>query len=288
MKAELYIKSNCINAEGPVWDEETGTIYFIDVEAGKIFSYKDEVSSIDVGEKIGTMALCKNSENYIVALQSGIYILNPRTGEKKKLADPEADIPMNRFNDGKADPDGRFLAGTLSMDQDENPGPRAALYQISKDSEIKTLIPNVMLANGLTWSTDGKDFYFIDTARHIISHYDYDSETGNISNGKVVITVPDEMGVPDGMTIDEDGNLWVALWGGCAISKWNPKTGKLLDKIEVDALNVSSCCFGGKKMDELFITSASQDTDMSKYPLAGNVFRVKPGAKGSLTYKYDD
>lgn len=150
MKAELYITSNCINAEGPVWDEDTRTLYFIDVEAGNIFSYKESaLTKISVREKIGTMALCRNSNRYIVGVWSGIYLLDPLTGEKTRLCDPESNLPDNRFNDGKADPFGRFLAGTLSMVPYTEP--RAALYSISKDTEVRKLIPNVGLANGLTW-----------------------------------------------------------------------------------------------------------------------------------------
>lgn len=287
MKADLYITSNCINAEGPVWDEETQTLYFIDVEAGHIFSYKDSVlKKISVGEKIGTMALCRNSGRYIVAAWSGIYLLDPLTGEKTRLCDPESDLPQNRFNDGKADPFGRFLAGTLSMDPYTKP--RAALYSLSKGTEVRKLIPDVGLANGLTWNADGTVFYFIDTDRHTISRYDYDRATGDIANGRIVIKVPEKMGAPDGMTIDSEGKLWVALWGGGAVSKWDPESGKLLDRIEVAAKNVSSCCFGGANMDDLFITTASQDTDLKEYPLAGNVFIAHPGIQGSKTYKYDD
>ena len=287
MRAGLFITSKCINAEGPVWDEDTQTLYFIDVEAGNIFSYKEStLNKISVGEKIGTMALCKNSNRYIVGAQSGIYLLDPLTGEKTRLCDPESNLPENRFNDGKADPSGRFLAGTLSMVQYLKP--RAALYSLSKETEVRKIIPDVGLANGLTWSADGSVLYFIDTDRHTVSRYDYDKETGDIANGRVIIKVPDFMGAPDGMTIDLEGCLWVALWGGKSVTRWDPKTGELIDRIEVPAQNVSSCCFGGKNMDELFITTASQDTDLKKYPLAGNVFIVRPGVAGSKTYKYDD
>ncbi len=289
MKAELFAQVGCVNAEGPVWDEETGTLWFIDVEAGAIFSaHENNVKRLPVGEKIGTMALCRNSGRLIMAVQSGIYLMDPVTGKREKLGDPEEDLPQNRFNDGKADPAGRFLAGTLSMDQDENPGARAALYSVSKDGPVRKLISDVVLANGLTWSADGKTFYFIDTGRAAVTHFDYDLATGDISNGRVVITVPAEMGVPDGMTIDDEGMLWIALWGGCAVSRWNPATGELLEKIDVPALNVSSCCFGGPDMSDLFITTASQDTDMSAYPLAGNVFIAHPGVRGSRMYKYED
>jgi len=286
MKPELWIRSECINAEGPVWDEVTQTLYFIDVEAGRIFSYKDEVlTSWEAGEQIG-FAVLREKGGMIAGLKSGLYEVDFPAGGKQLLTDPEADLPGNRFNDGKVDPTGRVLAGTMALSSQAGDPPTGALYCLDTDGSVSKKISDVYLANGLAWSADGSIFYFIDTTAQTITQYAYDPGTGAMSDPKVVIRVPDEIGHPDGMTIDEDGNLWIALWGGHAISKWNPQTGELLEKHELPVLNVSSCCFGGENMDTLFITTASQDTDMQQYPLAGNVFCMKPGVKGALSRKY--
>ena len=285
MKPELYITANCINAEGPVWDEASGTLYFIDVEAGKIFSYRDgKLTSWEAGEQIGC-AVLREEGGMIAALKSGLYIVDFPNGGKQFLADPEADIPTNRFNDGKADPAGRLLAGTMALSSKAGDPPTGALYRLEADGSVSKLIDQVYLANGLAWNADGSIFYFIDTTARTVTRYGYDLDTGRLSDPKVVIRVPEETGHPDGMTIDEDGNLWIALWGGGAVSKWDPETGRMLEKYELPVLNVSSCCFGGENMDTLFITTASQDTDMEKYPLAGNVFRMKPGVKGAVSRK---
>ena len=174
----------------------------------------------------------------------------------------------------------------MALSSAEGDPPTGALYRLDADGTVTRVIDNVYLANGLAWSSDGTAFYFVDTTPGTVTRYAYDLATGALSDPEVVIRVPEETGHPDGMTIDEDGNLWIALWGGNAISRWDPRTGEMLEKYELPALNVSSCCFGGENMDTLFITTASQDTDMEKYPLAGNVFRMKPGVKGAPSFKY--
>ncbi|MBR2527474.1 MAG: SMP-30/gluconolactonase/LRE family protein [Blautia sp.] len=288
MEAKLWIEAHCINAEGPVWDDLTQTFYFIDVEAGRIFSWKDQtLQSVSVGEKIGCAVLTREGE-ILAGMASGIYAMDFETGRKTLLTDPEPELLNNRFNDGKVDPRGRFYAGTMTMDAaDEDPF-QGALYRLEKEGTgftARRVINGMGLSNGLAWSLDGKKFYLVDTRRSTVSEYEYDMETGRIGEGHVLIKVPKEMGFPDGMTIDEEGKLWVALWGGSAVSRWDPSTGRLLEKVELPALRVSSCCFGGEDMDQLFVTTASQDTDLSQYPLAGNVFVLQPGVRGVKSYR---
>ncbi len=289
MEPVLLIESHCINAEGPVWDDVTQTLYFIDVEAGKIFSYKDGRLTVwEAGEKIG-FAVLRRTGGVIAGLQSGFYAVDFPDGEKTLLTDPESDMPGNRFNDGKVDPFGRVFGGTLTMSRPNGEeGPAAALYRLDAAEngyEAVKVIDKVGLANGLAWSADRRKFYFVDTDFSTVTEYAYDPETGAVGEGRVIIRVPLEMGYPDGMTIDENGKLWIALWNGGAVSQWDPETGKLLQKIALPAKNVSSCCFGGPEMDTLFITTASQDTDTAVYPLAGNVFCVKPGVRGEKSYR---
>ena len=286
MKPELYIQAGCINAEGPVWDESTGTLYFIDVEAGKIFSHSGgRLISWDAGEQIGC-AVLRERGGMIAALKSGLYEVDFPYGGKKLIQDPERHIPGNRFNDGKVDPAGRLLAGTMALSSKESDPPSGALYCLNTDGSVEKRIGNIYLSNGLAWSGDGRLFYHVDTTARTVTRYDYDPETGSMSNPEAVIRVPEALGFPDGMTIDHQGMLWIALWGGGAVSRWNPLTGELLEKYELPVQNVSSCCFGGKDMDLLFITTASQDTDMEKYPLAGSIFMMKTRVKGAASRKY--
>ncbi len=289
-KVQLVIDSKSDLGEGAIWNYKTGELYWINI-TGKILNiYNPKTGNnkeLFTGQMIGTVVPAESGQ-VLVALQNGIYSLDPMTGTKKLIVDPEEDIPTNRFNDGKCDPSGRFWAGTLSLKGESG---AAALYRIDPDSSVHKMIENVSISNGIVWSGDFKKMYYIDTPTQKVMGYDYDNETGDISNPSVVVNVPSEMGSPDGMTIDEEGNLWVALWGGSAVGCWNPKTGELIRKIEVPAKNVTSCAFGGDDLGTLYITTARQatsDEELKNFPDAGSVFKVKPGVNGVNAYFFKD
>jgi len=228
---------------------------------------------------IGTVVPAESGK-VMVALQNGIYSYAPDSGAKKLIVDPEADKPDNRFNDGKCDPAGRFWVGTMSLVGAKNAG---ALYRLDADSTIHKMIDGVGISNGIVWLADKTKMYYIDTPTRKVMGYDYDNETGDISNPKVAVEIPDGIGYPDGMTIDKKDNLWVALWGGSAVACFNPENGELLRKIEVPAKNVTSCTFGGDDLGTLYITTARESTsdeDLERFPHAGGVFKVRPGVKG--------
>ena len=200
------------------------------------------------------------------------------------IHDPEADKPENRFNDGKCDCSGRFWAGTMSKKLDSgygDSGPAGSVYCLEPDLRISRKIENVTISNGLGWSPDNGTLYYIDSPTKTVAAYDFDRRNGGISRKRVVVELPDGfVGMPDGMCVDAEGMLWIALWGGAGVTRWDPATGGLLQKLAVPALNVTSCVFGGTKLDELFITTARLGTDTQAYPLAGGLFRVKPGVTG--------
>ncbi|KXK14912.1 MAG: Senescence marker protein-30 [Chloroflexi bacterium OLB14] len=155
--------------------------------------------------------------------------------------------------------------------------------------QAKILLKGVTISNGLAWSPDYKTFYYIDTPTRQVQAFDYDVKTGEIANSRVAFAIPESFGWPDGMTSDIQGNLWIAMWGGAQITKWNPNLGTLLEKISVPALHTSCCVFGGKNMNELFITSARQgmsDEDIKKYPLSGGLFKVVTDVEGMPTFEF--
>lgn len=198
----------------------------------------------------------------------------------------EEDISHTRFNDGKCDPAGRFWGGTMAVSEAK---PAGSLYCLNTDHKVKKMIDDVTVSNGLAWSPDHSTMYYIDTPTQKVVAYDYDLDTGNISNKRTVVTIPEAEGKPDGMTIDEKGRLWVAHWQGYQVSCHDPATGEKLIKIEVPVEKVTSCCFGGDNLDELYITTAStglEKDDLEKQPYAGGLFKVKPGVKGEKTYQY--
>ena len=151
------------------------------------------------------------------------------------------------------------------------------------------MLSGVTISNGLAWSVDHKTFYYIDTPTREVKAFDYDLATGQIANPRVAIYVPESLGWPDGMTSDTDGNLWIAMWGGAQVTKWNPNTGKLLEQIPVPALHTSACVFGGKDMNELYVTSARKgmsEADLKKYPLSGGLFKVITNVEGMPTFEF--
>ena len=279
---ELVIDSKSDLGEGAIWNYKTGELLWVNI-TGKILNiYKPRTGDnreMFTGQMIGTVVPAESGK-VIVALQNGLYQLDPETGTKKFIADPEENIPTNRFNDGKCDPAGRFWAGTLSLKGESGV---ASLYRLDPDSTVHKMIENVSISNGIVWSHDLKKMYYIDTPTQKVMGYNYNNETGEISNPVVAVEVPSEIGSPDGMTIDANGNLWIALWGGSAVGCWNPENGELVRKINVPAKNVTSCAFGDDDLETLYITTARQDTneeELEKFPFAGGVFKTRPGVKG--------
>lgn len=281
MKIELLLDARATLGEGTTWDAKTQTLFWVDILEKKI--YADTELFIELDEWIGCVAPCKNG-HLILGKRASFVDLEPATRAQTVLYTlTESDT---RMNDGKCDPAGRLIAGTMAMNESETIG---NLYSFD-GQDAKVLIPNVTISNGMAWSPDHKTFYYIDTPTRQVQAFDYDLKTGKIANRRVAITIPESFGWPDGMTSDTQGNVWVAMWGGAQITKWNPNTGQLLEKIPVPALHTSCCVFGGKNMNELFITSARHGMsadDIKKYPLSGGLFKVITNVEGMGTFEFD-
>ncbi|HSQ39683.1 MAG TPA: SMP-30/gluconolactonase/LRE family protein, partial [Anaerolineales bacterium] len=192
----------------------------------------------------------------------------------------------NRFNDGKCDPAGRLLAGTMDMDEKAASG---NLYSLEAGKPPRKLLDGIRISNGLAWSPDYRLFYYIDTPTRQVRAFDYDLETGNISKPRVVVEIPSGMGFPDGMTSDMEGRLWIAQWGGSRVSKWNPLTGQKEAEIAVPVPHVTSCVFGGPRRDILFVTTARVGLDKStlaQNPLSGGLFQIQTQTEGMPTFDF--
>ena len=281
-EVELVLDTKSDLGEGAIWNYKTGELIWVDI-TGKILNFytpklKNNKEML-TGQMIGTVVPAESGK-MMVALENGFYQLDPETGAKKLIANPEEDIPGNRFNDGKCDPAGRFWAGTMSTTGKRQAG---ALYRLDADGSVHKMIDNVGTSNGIVWSPDYTKMYYIDTPTRKVMAWDYNNVTGEISNPKPAVEVPEEMGYPDGMTIDADSNVWIALWSGSAVGCWNPETGELLRTIDVPAKNVTSVAFGDDDLGTLYITTARTGTseeELEKFPLAGGVFKTRPGVKG--------
>ncbi|PEA53883.1 SMP-30/gluconolaconase/LRE domain protein [Bacillus pseudomycoides] len=229
---------------------------------------------------VGSVVPSESGE-MILALENGFYFLNPDTEELQAICDPESHLQENRFNDGKFDPAGRFWAGTTEGVGIDGKG---ALYCLDTDLTVKKKVEHVSTSNGLAWSPDHMYMYFIDTPTRKVVRFDYDICTGHIESLQDVVVIQKEEGLPDGMTIDEEGMLWIAHWGGSKVSRWNPMNGEQLLSIPIPVLNVTSCTFGGSDLNELYITTAKMHTPDAN---AGGVFRIKTNVRGCPTYRFN-
>jgi len=283
LQASLLLDAHTTLGEGSVWHPTDHKLWWVDIEKGLLQVYDPETGEnvqYEMGKRIGTVVPATDG-TAIVALEDGIYSYDFAAKTLTFMARPENHREGIRFNDGKCDPAGRFWAGTMAMD---NGGPcRAFLYRFDPDGTVHTMLDSITVSNGICWSGDKKKMYYNDTPTHEIKEYNYDQATGDITFSRVAVRIPGEEGAPDGMTIDAQGNLWVALWGGSAVCCYDPRTGEKLAKVSVPAPNVTSCAFGGKDMKTLYITTASTGMDeetLQKYPQAGGIFSVGTDTKG--------
>ncbi|MBL6446339.1 SMP-30/gluconolactonase/LRE family protein [Fulvivirga sp. 29W222] len=279
----LYIDTIAALGEGAIWNQKSAVYHWLDIEKGEVFTFDpqlDQIKIIDVGQRVGTIVPSSKDDIVLVALQNGIYKLNLETEELQLMEKAPFDPEVIRFNDGKCDPAGRFWVGSMALSEESN---AAALYSFDGDSSIIQKLDSITISNGICWSADKKTMYYIDTPTQAVKAFDYNNETGAIENGRIIIKIEEENAFPDGMTIDSEGKLWIALWGGSSVVRYDPDNGQLLTRIPVPAKNVTSCAFGGSNLDTLLITTASigmNDKEKSKYSKAGAVFATVPGVKG--------
>ncbi|MBU6123005.1 SMP-30/gluconolactonase/LRE family protein [Hymenobacter siberiensis] len=281
MQAESILHAQAALGEGAIWNPETAELYWVDIE-GRALHVFDPATGHDrpypVGRRIGTV-VPRCSGRALVALQTGIHEIDLATGLLTRLAHPLTDEHL-RFNDGKCDPAGRLWVGTFDMLLRPHAG---TLYRFDPDGSTHVMLPRITNSNGIAWSSDRTTMYYIDTPTLAVQAFDYDNATGSIANSRVVVRFAEAEGWPDGMTIDAEGKLWVALWGGGRVQRYDPGTGALLQVVAVPAPFTSSCAFGGSGLETLFITSARgglTPQQAATFPLSGDVFAVRPGVAG--------
>ena len=276
--AALVLDAKATLGEGAIWHPGEQKLYWVDIEGRQVHIYDPstgEDRQLPTGRKVGTVVPVSTG-GVLVALQDGIHKMDIQNGKLTFLVNAEKEAEI-RYNDGKCDPAGRLWVGTMAGHE------KAALYRVDGDGGMHLMLDSVTCSNGIVWSADKKTMFYVDTPTMKIMAFDYDNASGNISNPRVVVKVPPGMGAPDGMTIDEEGKLWVAHWGGSCVARWDPVTGELLQKINVPGPHTTSCAFGGKNLDTLYITTARDglsEEQLREYPLSGGLFAIKPGVRG--------
>jgi sugar lactone lactonase YvrE len=290
INAELAFDARAILGEGPYWDSRERILYWIDIRGKALHAFDPAAASdrtVGLAKAPGAVVGRRSAGgSLLMAWEDGFAFVDPWTGEATPIIDPEADRPGNRFNDGKCDPAGRFWAG--SMDDAEK-GNTGALYRFGPGLGCERVLDGVGISNGLAWSPDGGTMYYIDSPTRRVDAFDFDAETGAVSRRRTAFEIPKGMGFPDGMTIDEEGMLWVALWMGWGLGRWDPRSGRLLGRIELPVARTSSCAFGGEGLDRLFITTASIGLDPAKeglQPHAGGLFVCDPGVRGAASVPF--
>ncbi len=278
---ELVLDGRAEVGEGAIWDASQGRVVWVDIPAGLVHSL-DPTTTTDetmtVGQPVGAVAL-RVGGGLVLALRDGFAVLEDDT--VRMLATVEAHRSDNRMNDGNVDAAGRLWAGTMQLDMRPNAG---ALYRLDPDHTVRQMVAPMSVPNGIDWSLDGGTMYIVDSGTSGVDSYVFDCESGEISRRRPVCDVPTSQGLPDGLTVDAEGFLWVAIWGAGAVHRYAPD-GRLAAVVRVPVSQVTSCTFGGARLDTLYITTAAEGVG-DREAHAGGVFAAKPAATGRLPNQY--
>lgn len=274
--------------ECPRWHAETQTLWWVDILQHQIHHLKiatGEHGVIQLNEEIGCF-IWREKGGLLVGLQSGLHFIEDINNPVlTPIADPEADKPLQRFNDGRCDPKGRFISGTMNPKKDDSYG---TFYQLDTDLKLRQLVGKSWTCNGMAFSPDGKTLYWSDTPNRNIYRCDYDVETGDVSNERLFFHVPDGMGRPDGATVDSEGNYWSAQYAGGRVLCISP-AGELLRNIELPVTNPTMPCFGGPELKTLFITSACQkmtEEHLAAHPMEGALLAIDLDVAGQVEVSF--
>ncbi|WP_311273196.1 MULTISPECIES: SMP-30/gluconolactonase/LRE family protein [unclassified Rhizobium] len=276
--------------ESPVWSEREQKLYWVDSRGPTIYRFDPvsrNVESLAMPDIIGSIGLRSGGPGeLVVAMQTGLHFVNFNSKHCEPIADPEKDLPDNRFNDGRTDRQGRFWSGTMS---DVRRDPTGSLYRLDADRTVSCLRGDVIVPNSICWSPDSRVMYFADTYRDRIMAYRFDADAGTIHDERLFADTSDRPGRPDGSTVDADGYLWNAEYGGGRVVRYAPD-GRINRVVDLPVTQPTSCAFGGPDLATLFVTSAHQrlgPDDLAAQPLAGDVFAFDIGIKGLAEPEYE-
>lgn len=270
---------NNLLGEGITWDARINAVWWIDIYQKQLFRYgldNEQIEQWPMPERIGCIGLTEDVDQLMVAFESGFARLSVASGEVTWLARPEQDRPGNRFNDGKVGPDGRFYAGCM-VERPNPQGQMAGFYQLDEKGQTQRLLDGLMISNGLCWSPDGKIMYHADSPTRSVHRYDFDLASGTASNGQLFAQTAAHC-VPDGATVDAQGNIWFALWGGSEVVKYAPD-GDVALRLSVPVSQPTCVCFAGPELDLLFVTSARLG-DQQFGPDDGDILIYKTDVRG--------
>jgi L-arabinonolactonase len=281
----------CANllGEGVQWNPQDGCFWWTDIAAAKLFRYNirlQQLSQWDLPERLGCFAFAKKDARILAAFESGFAWFDIASGDLEWIAKPEAHLQGNRANDGRCDRQGRFWMGTI-VEQKNHPEQSAGLYCLAKDQTVSQHFSGLHISNALCWSPDSRKLYHADSPTHSIRVYDFDAETGELSNPDIFAHT--EIGVePDGACVDADGFVWNAQWGGSRVVRYAPDGSKNL-LVDLPVTQVTCVAFGGPQLNLLAVTSARiglSDEALARQPQAGNLFIFETDFSGLLESRF--
>jgi sugar lactone lactonase YvrE len=286
MEIKTFCNNHNILGEGPLWDHRTQTLYWVDIDDYTIHSIdaNQQHKRWKLNDKPTSLVLSQNG-SLAATLTKNFVLLAPSTQTVTNIAHV-IDNPNTMFNDGKCDRQGRYWAGGKYLDVN-NLQPECALFRLANQT-VKAMDHGFMIGNGLGWSPDNKKMYFSDSPKRVIYQYEFDAQSGNIRNRQTFANIAENKGVPDGLCVDSEGYIWSAHWDGWCVTRYAPD-GSINQVIDMPVQRPTSCCFGGKDMRTLFVTSATYElteAELKKQPHAGNVFAIKVGVEGVLENEF--
>jgi sugar lactone lactonase YvrE len=270
--AEMITAPLAHHGEGPMWDG--GSLFWVDMLAGDVLELAGDGTV--TRRHVGTVAAAlrpRAGGGMVVAVERGFVLAEPGWTDLRTLPEVFAD-PSVRMNDGGCDPLGRFYCGTMAYDARHGAG---SLYRLDPDGSVRTVLGEVTVSNGLDWSPDGRTAYYVDTDTRRIDAFDFDPDAGTLEGRRPFVTVDAAAGGPDGLTVDAEGGVWVALWDGAAVHRYTPE-GLLAEVITLPTPRVTACTFGGPGLADLFVTTSAMGGVDDAW--AGGVFRARPGVSG--------
>jgi sugar lactone lactonase YvrE len=288
MKSELVIDAGTALGEGAFWDDQGAVLYWVDIEESEVRMYDPDADSDQVhkvNDRPGTI-VPRVRGGIVVAMGHEIVTFDEPGGEARVLCRFAEEPDENRMNDGKCDPAGRLWVGSLST---KGTRETSALYCVEADGTYRAALTGVTISNGIVWTPDEKTMYYIDTGTRAVQAFDYDKKAGAIGNGRTAFEIPEAMGYPDGMTIDSQGMLWIAMFFGKAVRRFDPQRGVLLESVELPVSNATSCALGGADLRDLYITTARAgltNEALAAEPAAGGLFRARVEAPGIPQHRF--
>lgn len=276
VRAEQITPPVAGHGEGPVWSGGWGGLRYVDMLAGDVLHLDPdtgELSRWHVG-KVAAALRPRAAGGAVIATEHDFVVCDEMGGGVRPIATPVSDAAI-RFNEGGCDPAGNFLCGTMAYAKTPGAG---SLYRLGADHSVEVELTGVTISNGLAWTADGALAYYIDTPTGRIDVFDSDG-TGALQGRRTFVSIDGDTGHPDGLTVDAEGGVWCALWGGSAVHHYS-SDGVLQDVIEVPTANVTACTFGGVGLDELYITTSREESSPQETGVAGALYRHLPGVTG--------